>query len=446
MKWRNLAIVVAIFAALGAWVYFYEIKGDKAREEAKEKQKKLFTFESKDVSRIDIQAPNGEVSLQRDKENWRLIKPLESKADQSTADNLASDFSSAQIERTIAEPNILWKTYGLDPAQVKLSCKLSNGSVHQLELGEKDFTENSVFARIPGQNKVLVINSPLLNSATKKLLDFRDKTLVEFKRDEVRDFSIAIKGKPAYRFEKSGDNWEIREPLQVRADRSEVDSILSELENGKVEDFVDNPDKNLISYGMDKPEIRLDLFVGGNRTRKSLLIGKKVDQFYYAKDEARDNVFKAKEDLYKKLNFDPQKLRDKKLVRFERADVTNFEVKSKDKDFVFFKGSNGKWKLSRPEGHKGKYVTEYRLFWPLEDLEGKEIIDNANLKDPQYGFGEPSVQVRIIDKNKKTVEILLGKMEKDLVYARRMDQSTVYRVDKKVLDDLNFKLEDILEK
>jgi hypothetical protein len=34
MKWKNLAIVVAIFAALFAWVYFYEIKGEKKREEA----------------------------------------------------------------------------------------------------------------------------------------------------------------------------------------------------------------------------------------------------------------------------------------------------------------------------------------------------------------------------------------------------------------------------
>ncbi len=446
MKWRNLAIVVAIFAALGAWVYFYEIKGEKIREEAKEKQKKLFTFESKEVSRIDIQASHGEISLLRDKENWRLMKPLESKADQSNADSLASDFSSALIERTIEEPNILWKAYGLDPAQVKISCKLNNGSLHQLELGDKDFTESSVFARIPGQNKVLVINSPLLNSATKKILDFRDKTLIEFKRDDVRDFSIAVKDKASYRFEKSGDNWEIREPLQVRADRSEVDSILTELDNSKVEDFVDNPEKNLASYGLDMPEIRLDLFLGGNRTRKSLLIGKKIDQFYYAKDESRDSVFRVKEDLYKKLNFDPQKLRDKKLVRFERADLTNFEVKSKDKDFVFFKGTDGKWKMSRPEGHKGKYVTEYRLFWPVEDLEGKEVMDNANLKDAQYGFNEPSLQIRISDKNKKTIEILLGKMEKDLVFARRMDQSTVYKVDKKVLDDLNFKLEDIIEK
>ncbi len=55
MKWKNLAIVAAIFAALFSWVYFYEIKGEKTREEAAEKEKKIFQFEEKDIAQIDRQ-------------------------------------------------------------------------------------------------------------------------------------------------------------------------------------------------------------------------------------------------------------------------------------------------------------------------------------------------------------------------------------------------------
>ena len=40
MKWKNLAIVAVVFAALFCWVYFYEIKGEKTREEVAEKEKK----------------------------------------------------------------------------------------------------------------------------------------------------------------------------------------------------------------------------------------------------------------------------------------------------------------------------------------------------------------------------------------------------------------------
>jgi hypothetical protein len=121
-------------------------------------------------------------------------------------------------------------------------------------------------------------------------------------------------------------------------------------------------------------------------------------------------------------------------------------VKLKDKKFVFFKGSDSQWKMSEPGGYKGKYITEYRLFWPLEDLEAKEFIEKASLTDAQYGFAQPEAEVRLIDKNKKYIELALGKLEKDQLYVKVLGDSTIYKVDKKVLDDLNFKLNDLIEK
>jgi len=445
MKWRNLGIVTALLLVLGAYVYYFEIQGEKKKEEAKEKEQKLFPIESKDVTGITLHSPEGEIVLVKVKDAWKLTRPLEAKADQSTADSLASDLASARIERTLEEMNPVWKTYGLDPPSLKLSFKLNNGKSHELELGEKDFSESYAYARVPGQNKVLLVSVSLVNDANKKLFDFRDKTLLEFKRDEVKALQITLKGK-TYRLDKSGDNWLIQEPFQGRADRSEIDSISSELEYSKVEQYVDNPEKDLKTYGLSAPDIRLDLFLGENKSRKTLLIGNKVDALYYAKEEARDTIFKIKEDLYKKLNFDPQKIRDKKLFRFDRAEMTNLEVKLKDKKFVFFKGSDSQWKMSEPGGYKGKYITEYRLFWPLEDLEAKEFIEKASLTDAQYGFAQPEAEVRLIDKNKKYIELALGKLEKDQLYVKVLGDSTIYKVDKKVLDDLNFKLNDLIEK
>ncbi len=54
--------------------------------------------------------------------------------------------------------------------------------------------------------------------------------------------------------------------------------------------------------------------------------------------------------------------------------------------------------MSKPTGHQGKFISEYKIFWPLEDLEGKELIDNANLTDAKYGFASPSAQLKVVDK------------------------------------------------
>lgn len=444
MKWKNLAIVAAIFAALFAWVYFYEIKGEKTREEAAEKQKKIFQFEEKDIAQITVKNAEGEFVLQKDKDNWKLVQPLATKADKSSADSLASDMAQAKTDRTLDEPNPNFKNFGLEPAGVKLTVKLGSGQTHELELGDKDFSSSSVFGRIPGQNKILVLSSSLHSSATKKLFDFRDKNVVEFQRDQLKAMNILTKGKE-YALEKVTDDWQIKKPFEARADNTEVNSIVGDLEFAKVEEFVDSP-AELKTYGLASPAVRVDLFLGDNRARKTLLIGSKADTNYYAKDESREAVFKIKEDLFKKLDFESGKIRDKKVLRFERANIKQIDIKVAEKEFSFFRGSDDKWKMSKPTGHQGKFISEYKIFWPLEDLEGKELIDNANLADAKYGFASPAAQLKVVDKNGKMSEVTLGKLDNEQVFAKTNSGTTVYKVEKKILEDLNFKPEDIIEK
>jgi hypothetical protein len=256
---------------------------------------------------------------------------------------------------------------------------------------------------------------------------------------------ILTKGKE-YIFDKSSDDWVVKKPFESRGDNTEINSIVSDLEFARAEEFVDSPSSDLKSYGLASPAIRVDLFLGDNRARKTLLIGNKVESRYYAKDESRDVIFKVKEDLQKKLDFEASKIRDKKVVRFERANVKEIDIKLADKDFSFFRGSDEKWKMSKPEGYKGKHIIEYKIFWPLEDLEGKELIDNANLNDPKYGFASPSARIKFVDKNSKVTEVTLGKMDKEQVFVRSGAGTTVYKVDKKILEDLNFKPDDLIEK
>ena len=175
----------------------------------------------------------------------------------------------------------------------------------------------------------------------------------------------------------------LRSQFEGRGDNSEINSIVSDLEFAKVEDFVNPPLDALKKYGLDKPQARVDLFLGDNKTRKTLLIGDKIDNSYYAKDDSRDVVFKLKEDLFKKLDIDPHKVRDKKLVRIDRSNLNQIDIKLGDKFFSFARGSDDKWKMIKPEGNQQKNLQDFKIFWPIEDLEGKELIDNANLKDAQ---------------------------------------------------------------
>ena len=445
MIWRNLGIVAVLFVGLGAFVYFYEIEGGKKREEAAEQAKKLFQFDKEEVKSISLDRDSGSIILKKENGGWKLVAPIEAKADETAVEGLASELSSTQVERSLEPGPVDWKDYGLDNPNLKISVGLQDGRRLDLELGDKDFNQDSVFGRIPRLAKVLVLPGLLYTTADKEPVDFRDKTVLEFDREQVREVEIRARRK-TYRLQKEGQDWSIREPIQARADRSEIRSLLSDLEFARVEEFVERGAGELKTYGLNAPSSRVDLYLGDNRARKTLLVGKKVGSQFYAKDDAGEDVFRIKEDLVEKFDLNLSKLRDRKMARFERDEVKRVEVKLPDRKFEFAKDSENQWRLRTPTGHEEKSVLEYKLFWPLEDLEGKEIVDRANLDDPKYGFSEPSAEVKVVKKDDQIIEVVLGKTEGEVVFGKAVPDPTLYKVDKKVLEDLNFKVDDILEK
>ena len=445
MIWRNLGLVAVLVVGLGAFVYFYEIEGGKKREEAAEQAKKLFQFDKEEVNSISLDRDSGSIILKKENGGWKLVAPIQAKADETAVDGLASELSSTQVERSLEPGPVDWKDYGLDNPNLKISVGLKDGRRLDLELGDKDFNQDSVFGRIPRLAKVLVLPGFLYTTADKEPVDFRDKTVLEFDREQVREVEIRARRK-TYRLQKEGQDWSIREPIQARADRSEIRSLLSDLEFARVEEFVERGAGELKTYGLNAPSSRVDLYLGDNRARKTLLVGKKVGAQFYAKDDAGEDVFRIKEDLVEKFDLNLSKLRDRKMARFERDEVKRIEVKLPDRKFVFAKDSDHQWRLRTPTGHEEKSVLEYKLFWPLEDLEGKEIVDRANLDDPKYGFSEPSAEVKVVKKDDQIIEVVLGKTEGEVVFGKAVPDPTLYKVDKKVLVDLNFKVDDILEK
>ncbi len=444
MIWRNLGVVAVLFVGLGAFVYFYEIEGGKKREEAAEEAKKLFQFEKEEVNSISLVRGDGPIILKKENGGWKLVAPIEAKVDEAAVEGLVSELSSTQVERSLEPDLVDWKDYGLEDPNLKIAMGLKDGRSLDLELGDKDFNQSSVFGRIPHLAKVLVLPTLLHTTVDKELFDFRDKSVLDFDREQVREVRVRSRRK-TYRLQKEGEDWSVREPIQARADRSEIRSFLSDLEFARVEEFLERGADRLKTYGLNAPSSRVDLYLGENRARKTLLVGKQVGAQFYAKDDSGADVFKIKEDLVAKLNLDLSKLRDRKMARFERDEVKRVEVRLPDREFQFARDSEDQWRLRSPSGHEEKSVLEYKLFWPLEDLEGKEIVDRANLDDPRYGFSEPSAQVKVVRKDDRVIEVVLGKAEDEVVFGKANADPTLYKVDKKVLEDLDFKVEDLLE-
>jgi hypothetical protein len=102
MKKTTLAVVV-LALALGAWVYYSEFKHP-APEKSSDESKLAFSFTAPDVTAIEIDRQGQAMNFEKRDGNWVVTRPVQTNADQSTLEGIASSLAAARISRTFSAP------------------------------------------------------------------------------------------------------------------------------------------------------------------------------------------------------------------------------------------------------------------------------------------------------------------------------------------------------
>jgi hypothetical protein len=438
---RSTLILLLVAAALGAFVYFYEIKGGKEREEKEERAKQAFQFKQEDIAEISLTREGETIAFQKRDNDWVITQPVNTKADQSAVNSIVSSVASATVDRKLSASQDKLKTFGLENPKISLTIKLKDGQQHQVRLGDKDFSGSSVYALVDKSSDVALLSSSVLASADKPLLDLRDKSVVDVSQFDVTSIDLKTP-KHEFALVKQGDDWQLQQPRSLPADSSSVSSMLSQLTSATMTDIVAESASDLKPYGLDRPTITARM-----RTQKGdehvLLLGSKVDEKYYGKSSTRSAIFKVSADLYKKLDTTLFDLRSKRPLVFNRDDLTRIRIKNEHQTIVCEKTSDNKWVVKEPAEKKDKEVGQFQLFNPLELSDAKEIFD-APSKGITAKLAQPAIEVQLTKKDGQTVTLVVSKKFESMVYLRNSLSPTVMKFEGQLFDDLNKKVEDLL--
>ncbi|MGH9704989.1 MAG: DUF4340 domain-containing protein, partial [Candidatus Acidiferrales bacterium] len=240
---------------------------------------------------------------------------------------------------------------------------------------------------------------------------------------------------------KNGTDWQIEKPQFAAGDTGSIDSLLSQITSAKMTQVVSETPRDLGKYGLDHPEIT---FRGhdGKGQEHTLLVGKKIDDDYYAHDAARPMIFRVKDELHKKMGETFADLRDKAIAHLDRDKLKRVEIHNQNQTFVAEQGAGNKWTAVEPSDRKGKGVESWKFLDPIDNTHAQEILDSppGNIIEK---LAKPAVEVTITDQSGKTTKISVSAAVGDSAYVRTSAGPTVYKVDKKFLDDLNFKAADL---
>lgn len=446
MRLRNTLVLASVFLLLAAYVYFFELQ-----KNTKEKTEKLLNFKQEEVEGIILNYPQLEIRLHREPlGSWKMARPLEAAADEAVVGAILAALNSIEVKRTVEEkPSATdLKNYGLDSPEVKVLISLRNGAaLPPVSVGGKTPVGNSVYVKRGTEAAVFLTDATLRSNLEKKLNDLRDKRIVEFREEAVKQLSLRG-AKGDLDLSKKGEDWYIDSPKLYRADQSEIQGLLSTLHNMSAQDFIEDAPPDLKKYGLDKPRLKVAVYMGKQEGYREVLFGNKREgkgEVYLVSDP-KGTVITVYESVLQQLEKDLNALRDKEILSLRPDQIVWLKIYTPKESLLLARGEKEEWRVEAPKKGKTKQgvVADYLAL--LSHLRAKGFADDEAKDLKKYGLDGPALKIIAADKDGKSLgSLLVGSKTGTEYYALREGNPTVYTIDEISYNQLNKKPTDVLE-
>ena len=296
---RNTLIVLLIALSLGAYVYFYEMKSGKGRDED-EASKPAFTFKSEEVAALNLTSNNQTIALENNGKDWTITQPVKTDADQTAVDSLLSGIAGATIDRSLMMTPSLQAGSGVAQPSATVEVKLKNGAQHKLVLGRKDPTDAGVYAQIDQNPNILLLPASLLTSAVKTLNDLRAKEMTKLLPGDVTSLTVKNQNLTFAADRNNENKWLVKEPAAKKDQEAETSKPFSLLSTPATE-VIDKPDDKIQAL-MAKPVVEAS-FNGKDNQVVKFFMSAADGENVYVRIEGKPEIFKANKSLLESLQF-----------------------------------------------------------------------------------------------------------------------------------------------
>jgi hypothetical protein len=412
------------------------------------RDKTVLALDQTQVKRVEVQQGDQVIAVESEGDKgWKMVAPLEAKADRTKVNELISSINGAKVKEVLDDaPQDLAK-YGLTPPRWRLTFFIGDDRGEKsLLLGDEHTAKSGLNAKRGAMDNVFLVETKLLEKLPKAASDWRDRALMAVKRDdmervEIRDGDSKLE---VVCVENCGkipdDRWQLKQPIEAKADPVKVRTLLRNLEELKVKAFTSEAAADLSPYGLDHPTARINLWLKGHSEPATLLIGREDAEQggRYLKLAERPAVYlieaKDSADLLKTA----PELRDLKLLVFKARDIRKIEIRQPDATIVL-EGEGDTWNQLQPAKAKVEPHKVRSLLWKLEDLEFKDEWPATTVAPDVHGLEQPAAAITLWTQDGKELDTLkLGKKleGKEWVYAQIASSPMLYAVDAKILNDL----------
>lgn len=233
------------------------------------RDKRLLTFDSEKLSRVELTAKKETIEFGRNKDQWQILKPKPMRANQAAVEELVRSLGDAKMELSATDDEKKELT-AFDAGKPVATAKVTDvAGTQELQVRKN---KDDYYAKSSGVAGVYKVLSSIGSSLDKSLDDFRNKKLFDFgfvdpEKIEIHD------GAKSYFLTRSGSDWWSN---GTKMDESGVSTLVADIRDLAATKFPDS--------GFTTSSIELTVTSDTGKRVEKVLIAKNGDR-YIAKRE-----------------------------------------------------------------------------------------------------------------------------------------------------------------
>ena len=374
---------------------------------------------------------------------WAMVQPVETKADARAIEDILSALGSLRVVAFEADGEYNLVDYGLDQPKITVALQASaDDQMQELQIGSDAGTPGRIYVVRSDHRTVYAVNKEIYTKLNRTVFDLRDKRVIDFQRTATQRFVLRQGDRKIVCKKNVGGEWEITEPVALKADEQAVDDLLFGVDALKVVAFVDDRPSSLQPYGLNSPSIEASFMVP-DAEPAVLLVGKVKDDNIYVKAQNAEPVFLVKKELLDLVGMGIAGLRDKQILNFKADDAAKIVLRHGDVNLICQKqGTN--WRLTQPVQEQANNGVVHSIIQQVNQLTVEAFLA-VPPSITSTGFDAPELQLAITLKDRTEHLLDIGKLADDERYHGRLQKApdTVFLLKKEIAENLKKTVDDL---
>ena len=282
----------------------------------------------------------------------------------------------------------------------------------------------------------------------KKEAKDRTEKVILFDSENVKGISF-IKGEISIKLKRLGiDEWRMTAPVNANGDAPAVSDFLSFLKNLNFTRVVEESPKDLTSFGLNTPSLKIILSMNNGET-KGVRVGDDHpmgNKIYLARLNG-SRVLTA--GITKnRLDQEVHDLRDKTILDFKTPQITKIELIRNGKNLSLKKNKES-WQVSENKTiAKGNETEITNLLNTIQTARIEQFVEEQPEQLAVYGLNNSKLMVKLTtSQENEPLTLQIGKKSEHGFYAKTFLKENIFVINQSLFDTLsNRKLVDFLNK